>query len=223
LACVAACGRAQDLGYDLSGSTDASDDAGEAGTPSVDGAASGASKVVFVSSVAYFGDAIGGLSGGDAKCQQLADTAGLKGTFKAWLSDSTTSAADRMTHAQVPYVLRDGTLVARDWTELTSGKLQHAINLTETRSQPRNLDIICSSVPVQAVWTGTSQDGKSRPGGSNVTGKSTFCNDWSLSTNQEVATMGLASQTFQDWTTWCSPGPGTGGCHKEGSIYCFEQ
>ena len=44
-------------------------------------------KTVFVSSQTYDGN-LGGLAGADAKCQGLADAAGLKGTFKALLLDS---------------------------------------------------------------------------------------------------------------------------------------
>jgi hypothetical protein len=43
------------------------------------------------------------LSGADAKCQSEANTAGLSGTYKAWLSSTTTNAANRLNHATVPY------------------------------------------------------------------------------------------------------------------------
>ncbi len=48
-------------------------------------------NVAFVTSVAYPGN-LGGIAGADAKCQSRADAAGLPGTFKAWISDSTTDA-----------------------------------------------------------------------------------------------------------------------------------
>ena len=38
---------------------------------------------MFASSQNYVGGQLGGLAGADAKCQQLAVAAGLKGTFKA--------------------------------------------------------------------------------------------------------------------------------------------
>jgi hypothetical protein len=66
-------------------------------------------KRVFVTSTGYPGN-LGGLAGADAKCQERATAAGLGGTFKAWLSAAGTgnSAAERLTHATVPYVRVDG-------------------------------------------------------------------------------------------------------------------
>ena len=45
-------------------------------------------KRVFVTSANYTGD-LGGLVGADSKCQALADSAGLDGNYKAWLSTNT--------------------------------------------------------------------------------------------------------------------------------------
>jgi Protein of unknown function (DUF1554) len=67
----------------------------------------GGSCTVFVTSQGFNGN-LGGLAGADTKCQALADTAGLGGTYKAWLSDSTTDARNRLTQATVPYRLVDG-------------------------------------------------------------------------------------------------------------------
>src|SRR5262249_23852873 len=83
-------------------------------------------KLVFVSSTTYTGN-LGGLSGADAKCQSLATSAGHTGTFKAWLSDDLVDAKSRLTHAMMPYVLVDGTIVATGFNDLTSGTLRHAI------------------------------------------------------------------------------------------------
>lgn len=47
-----------------------------------------ARKIIFVTSEHYKGGEIGGIAGGDAKCQALADAAGLGGEFKAWLATS---------------------------------------------------------------------------------------------------------------------------------------
>src|SRR4029077_17175057 len=68
----------------------------------------GSNSIVFVSSATYGGGNLGGLTGADPKCQSLATAAVLPGTYKAWLSDDTTSAASRLTHSTNPYVLVDG-------------------------------------------------------------------------------------------------------------------
>ena len=66
---------------------------------------------------------LGGLSGGDNLCNVEAVIAGLPPTYKAWLSDGTTSAAARLTHATVPYKRIDGVTIADDWADLTDGTL----------------------------------------------------------------------------------------------------
>ena len=76
------------------------------------------SKCVFVSSTLHTGD-LGGLTGADAICNNLAEAAGFPGTYMAWLSDSSASPSTLFTQATVPYRRVDGTQVADDWTELT--------------------------------------------------------------------------------------------------------
>jgi tetrahydromethanopterin S-methyltransferase subunit B len=114
---------------------------------------------VFVSSQTYFGGGLGGLAGADATCQGLADGAGPKGTFKAWLSADGASPSTRFTRSSVPYVLPDGTtVVANDWADLTSGSLQHAINMTEAK---QNL--------AEDVWTSMDNYGE---------GMNRYCGNW---------------------------------------------
>ena len=94
------------------------------------------SNTVFLSSAVYDG-AMGGLDGADAKCQALAAAAGLPGTFRAWLSDSTGSPSTRFTQSTLRYVRVDGVKVADDWADLTDAtKLLYApINVTENGDQ----------------------------------------------------------------------------------------
>ena len=114
---------------------------------------------VFVTDRQFTG-AFGGLDGTDAECQSLAGLAGLPGTFTAWLSDSTTSAIDRIPAGQ--YHLVDGTLVANDKADLTDGILK----------APITVDQYGNTLTGGFAWTGTSPDG---------TGTGTNCGDW---TNQ---------------------------------------
>jgi hypothetical protein len=106
--------------------------------------------LVFVTQATYTGGQIGGLAGGDAKCTQEAGAAGLTGNFAAWLSDSTTSAASRLTHATVPYVMADGTQVADDGTDFTDGT--HDAQLTKDAN-----GVVVSPL---GVWTGTTAAGE---------------------------------------------------------------
>ncbi len=91
-----------DAGPDVAPDRDAAPplEAGEAG----DAAEAGPlAKRVFFTATAYRGSDISGLGGapgvlgGDALCKQAATAAGLVGTFRAWLSDDTQSAALRVT------------------------------------------------------------------------------------------------------------------------------
>src|SRR5215211_4295256 len=86
---------------------------------------------VFLSSIRYDGN-LGGLNGADAKCQDLANAAGLPGSYKAWLSDSTSSPSSRFVPSTGPYRLVTGTTIAANWTDLTDGPLLAPITVTET-------------------------------------------------------------------------------------------
>jgi hypothetical protein len=179
-----------------------------------------ASKLVFVSSAVYTGD-LGGLSGADAKCQGLATAAGLRGTYRAWLSDGFATVADRLCHSMSSYVLVTGALVAANWTELVSGNLSHYIDVTE-KGDPLSLD--CSSIDLcpcggtgGMVWTGTAADG-------TLCDAALDCQNWTSSISPNAAwgeaDPGDAAAT-SNWTTSCNGGPP--GCSAEASIYCFEQ
>src|SRR5690242_2782849 len=77
-------------------------------------------KLVFVTSTLQTGN-LGGLTGADMICQARAAAGGLRGIFKAWLSDTTASPSTRFTRSKKPYVLLDGTVIANNWADLTDG------------------------------------------------------------------------------------------------------
>ncbi len=166
---------------------------------------------VFVSSATYTGN-LGGLVGADTKCQTLASTAGLPGIYRAWLSDGTNGAATRLTHSTQPYVLSDGkTVVANDWTGLTSGTLLHAIDLTETGQPPPNGNNLCMN-STQVVFTDTTIAGA-------VVAAADSCSAWT-SASVAVSSFGLANATNGTWTNACA---GAGNCAATAAIYCVQQ
>src|SRR5512138_2168345 len=61
---------------------------------------------VFVTSVVQAGN-LGGRSGADALCQRIAIGRAMKGSYRAWLSDETTSAYDAITDAGPWYTTGD--------------------------------------------------------------------------------------------------------------------
>jgi hypothetical protein len=174
-------------------------------------------RIVFVSSALYDGN-LNGLSGADMKCQTLAMAAGLTGTYEAWLSDSTTSAAFRLTHASVPYVLVDGTVVAQNWNALISGgDLLHAIDETESGGPPPVGTFQCGgSDPL--VWTYTDPSGNPLGGGSD-------CSDWKSSTVAAAFTGAADIASWPNWTQDCQSGPGLSAstCADTAALYCVQQ
>jgi len=171
-----------------------------------------AKSIVFVSSVAYAGGGLGGLAGADAKCQSLATAAGLTGTFGAWLSDSTTGAADRLPHWPTPFVLADGTTtVASGWSQLVSSSLSHAIDMTETKGAPTG------GSNGSGVWTGTTAQGTS-------TGDDD-CQDWT-STSAAVSVAfhpGEWTATDGSWTLDLQTLELGSICGNTAPIYCVQK
>ncbi|MDO8618410.1 MAG: LamG-like jellyroll fold domain-containing protein [Candidatus Daviesbacteria bacterium] len=160
---------------------------------------------VFVTSTAYNGN-LGGLAGADSKCQARAEAVNLGGTWKAWLSDSTTSASSRLTHNNGPYILLNGLVIANDWSDLTDGSLRSSIFITETGQPITTLPGHDSRY--NSVWTGTNEDGKS----------ATYnCENWT--TTQASGLYGDSWVATKNWTNsfWqtCAA--------LNWLLYCFEQ
>ncbi len=163
--------QAADSSSDVAGDvvTDAGGDGGDGHTlPSY--------RRVFITSNTHKPN-FGGLAAGDNICGAAATVAGLGGTWAAWLSTASTSAASRLEHAAVPYQLLDGTVVAANWAELTSGSLRHPIDHDENDSV-----VVPTGPPYMPPYTGTAWTG------TNVDGTSVgmtlyTCDDWTYSIN----------------------------------------
>ena len=112
-------------------------------------------KTVFVTSTTHDG-LLGGGKGADTICQNAAISAGLIGTYKAWLSTGEdgytgTDARQRLIHSPRPYIRTDRVRVAGNWPDLTDGELANPINVDE------NGDLV--NGPNFLVWTGTDASG----------------------------------------------------------------
>lgn len=175
-------------------------------------------KTVFVTSTLYDGN-LGGLPGADAKCQERAKAAELDGDFKAWLSDSNTSAASRLSHSNVPYVLVDGTIIAKDWSAWASGDHLAPIRRTEFGQWPASV----ASPPGCArsiVWTNTNEDG-------TIAAKERSCSDWTDGTSSpnpakggQEAVWGRADDDYK-WSSQCKSN--YAGCNGKFPLFCVEQ
>ena len=167
---------------------------GEAGT----GGEAGPSEWrIFRTATAQNAD-LGGIEGADAICAAQASAAGLQGEFKAWLSTASLPVFDRVTRANGPYVLVDGTTVADDWDDLVDGSILAPINLDAG-----------GVVRAGEVWTGTL-----------ATGASFLDDDCAAFTSGTtgVALCGATDLTTSKWTENITPA-----CSTELGLYCIEQ
>lgn len=170
---------------------------------------------VFVSSETVPSD-FGGALAADAKCQELADNAGLGGEFVAWLGSSQGHPAERLVQHQVRYLLVDGTLVAENWWDLTDSMLRHPIDLTEMGTAPTGDTLDCNELEDTAVWTGTDANGEDF-------GIDWACSDWS-GTGERVG-VGSYDRIGRGWTDACRiQAPGGDPCAGQSAhLYCFEK
>ncbi len=159
-------------------------------------------KIVFVSSVPYSGN-LGGLTGADAKCNTLAQDAGLFGTFKAWLSDASESPSTRFnTSDDFVYQKPDGTIIANSWSDLIDG-IDSKIDLDEY-----------SAIKDVFVWTNSDFDGTNFTSGSNH-----HCEGWEYD-NTYTGAMGMTNPTqIMFWSNTLTSRL----CSESHHIYCFQQ
>ena len=160
---------------------------------------------VFVTSEGTSSD-MGGPSGADAHCQELADSAELGGTWVAYVSGGGATAINRI--AEGPYYRLDGALIALDKADLTDGSIAVPIGINEH-----------SPFTSPSVCTGSSVSGHAT-GGSTASGGN--CQGWTRGCgvcdgDHWYVEVGDSNRTSDDWSTkgwnFC------GSCY----LYCFEQ
>jgi hypothetical protein len=166
---------------------------------------------VFVTLDDFTGAEVGGLAGGDAKCQAAADGVGLNGVYKAWLSTSAATPITRFTLSGEPFRLVSnasdsggpGPLVAANFAALTScfaagNCLTHGIDRTvDGELQPGS----------DGAWTGTRANG---------TADSDTCSNWTSATG--TGRLGTFGNTDARWTEEFQVP-----CSQAVPLYCFEQ
>lgn len=168
-------------------------------------------RLVFVTSGEFTGD-LGGVEGADHLCMDAASSAGLVGTFKAWLSDDTSSPDSTFTRSTENYTLINKTIIADNWTQLTSS--------APSTSNPINIDEFGNAIQ-GLVWTNTNFDGTPI-----ATGEEEFYSCYGFTSDQDIeghgATVGsteeAGSNSNYNWT-----GSATQGCSEYARLYCFEQ
>jgi len=170
-------------------------------------------RKVFVTSQLYDGN-LGGVTGADMICQSLADSATppVPGTFRAWISDGTSSPANSFDLSTVPYQLvdDDGTTIANNFADLIDGAIQNPIDKDE------NGNTISGGISGNfSVWTNTNTDG---------TASTNNCNNWSGSGIGQLGVQGITRASDSRWTFIPPTRPsGSISCDNLARLYCFQQ
>jgi cysteine-rich repeat protein len=173
------------------------DDANEVST---DGCAACVSAGrAFITSTTYNGN-LGGQSGAAAKCQSRANSAGLGGTWDAWIGTNVNGPATRFVPAALGYVRVDGVLIANDFADLTNGSLDQTLSISEYGD----------SLSGYEVWTGSSWSGVAT---------SATCTNWTSSSAGVTGEYGLSNSISSTWSDAGSPAA----CNVTRRLYCFEQ
>lgn len=163
-------------------------------------------SLAFVTSVEGMGDLGGwadaggetGIAAADAICQARAAGGGLAdpSSFNAWISDSTTNAIDRFEDLG-PRVRPDGVRIADSMADLSDGKLDAALNVTELGDYVGNA----------AAWTSTDSNGLSFPDS---------CADWASAADTVFGGLGSVWNTRAQWSLLF-----TGSCDRNAHLYCI--
>ena len=157
-------------------------------------------RLVFLTS-AVFGAQLGGIEGADAKCQGAAESAGLDGTFRAWISTLASSPMVNFVQSSEPYVRIDGVEIAGNWSDLIDGELAAPLEVDEWGNVQNNAE--CGN-----VWTNTLRNGK--PYDEDA------CTGWTGL--QEAALLGRSDVSNYFWTEGCVQD-----CLKQYHLFCVEQ
>ena len=157
----------------------------------------------FVSSSLWYPG--GGIIDADARCQADATSAGITGTFVAFLATSSQSAASRFSAAGAPWMRVDGLRIADTATDVLTDprRLRVPLNVTANGLYASNAQ----------VWTGS--------GNPSTQGAST-CSDWTATVPGQSATIGVAEFADPNWldnSTWAG---NLQTCNLSARLYCLE-
>ena len=167
-------------------------------------------KFVFLSSAAYTIPEIGSVNGAHALCQNLANTAGLVGSYKAWISD----AAGQFS----PYDSLDFVLSREGYYRVDGALVMDEVALRgfdQVLANPINVSEQGVNLGAVEVWTNTNADGRRASDTDD-------CEGW----NQQgfglnTVRVGLSDQLQGGWSNDRSGKCADGQPRRH--LYCFEQ
>jgi len=169
-----------------------------------------------------FDGKLGGVEGADAKCQESANTAGLIGSWKAYIGKTGAVPESRIFQSSLPYKRLDGALIANNWNDLTDGGIAVQIDIDEY-GQKVTAEQYSTFL---FAWTGdTDSDGKI-----------SACRDWTANNLvysngkwilpalwKEYGGAGIINwkDTNRNNAQWYHGA--SSGCHVKNRLYCVEQ
>jgi hypothetical protein len=170
---------------------------------------------IFITSEPFPG-ALGGITGADLRCQNLADDAGWIDTqqVRAWLSDSDESPLTRFVGVDPdrPYALVNGKRVADNLADLIASGPGDGVTLDELGAAHTDV----------RVWTNTSVTG-------DVFSKSDNCANWVSDSSQFLGWAGINAVPklpADQWKNWSDLKWWTGQafreCNLANRLYCLE-
>ena len=192
--------------------------------------------VIFVTSERWDGN-LGGIAGGDTKCQTAADNSKLGGTWKAILSDKDFSANSRLT---IKYPIKNikmedvaanrNALWSADHTPLLSAIKYNEFGMEPTKGPDADDKVAFTNAADQAVslnfvWTGTEQGGDDDY---VFLGSDLECAKWLSNAPNDKGSMGRFDVPTQDWIDQDknSGDNATGSafaCSRKRHLYCINQ
>lgn len=158
-------------------------------------------KRIFITSETFDGN-LGGLAGADSACHAAASSATLGGSWRAWLSTSTSNAIDRIVDVG-PWSDIEGTLV-----------FANKDALMDTPAAALSYDQDGTFLASDRIWTGTGFDGtlQDRSGVGP-------CVDWTTASSKATATVGQVGRA--DGAAWTNQTTTT--CDQRAHLICIEQ
>ena len=165
----------------------------------------------FVTSLKIKPENLAGTQGGDDLCSSLATSAGLPGSYVAWLSSAESAVVDRLVwggpwRTWDPEVQMWTALVASNLPDLTDAQLASPLVYTESAGSAGDKCL---------AWTGTQHDGVAPPANDPFAGT---CGGWTTSDPTLFGLAGFCGTTDAGWTAW-----GPAQCGQGLRLYCFQK
>lgn len=167
--------------------------------------------LAFATDSLYDGDLLGDAMPADAEadaiCNAAAAGASLPGSYRAWLSSTTVSAASRFAGARGAWVLADGTPFAASLATLTSGQLLSTLRVTETGNPITSTDT--------TFWSNTLSSGAI----ANTSASSTCGNFTTTAGASDVLVLGTTDAADSTWSALAST---YSPCNRSQRLACLQ-